>query len=122
MGKNLLQGWRFMLAAFLPKLMATFSISMWGTKSVKFFVKLANQEIEKQSKMSNPPQDILGIMLHARNNQLDGENMSGIEITDKMIAETIMQFFLDGFSTVSLFIRYAGYFLACNPETQERAF
>ena len=58
-------------------------------------------------------QDFLDIMLQARKKKGNGD-----EMTDDMIARTSMQFFLDGYDTVSAQLAMALYFLALNPDAQ----
>ena len=42
-------------------------------------------------------------------------------MSDEVIAKTIMQFFLDGYDTVASLICIALYFLAVNPDVQDKA-
>ena len=70
--------------------------------------------------MSNPPQDILGILLRTRDNKLEGEDSSDVVMSDDYIAETCMQFFMDGHSTVANVVKMCCYFLAFNQEIQDR--
>ena len=105
----------------MPELAAKLGVSILNPKSVAFFKKLTKQTILERAQQANPPHDILGIMLNSREKELDGEELSGHTITDDHIAETCMQFFLDGHITVALVMKMCCYFLSHNPEVQERA-
>ena len=119
MGKGLLEEWRFMLAILAPWLMGKLNISFWGTKSVNFFVKLTKQVMQERSKMTNPPNDILGIMLADRDEKKKQGQVA--TMTDDMIAQTGMQFFLDGYHTVNSVLKFCFFFLAINQDVQEKA-
>ena len=78
--------------------------------------------IKERARMANPPHDILGIILKARSDQLEGEKVADKDVlSDRVVGETCMQFFLDGHLTVQEAIALVCYFLAMNPEVQERA-
>lgn len=71
--------------------------------------------------MASPPEDILGILLKTRGKLGDDDEAGAHLISDNLIAQTIMQFFMDGYGAVAQFIQFAFYFLACNPEVQSSA-
>jgi cytochrome P450 len=56
--------------------------------------------------------DVIGLLMKIRD---EGG------VTDTVIAKTIMQFFMDGFDTVAGYISMMIYFLAMNPEVQDKA-
>ena len=119
MGKGLMEDWRFIMSNMAPSLMALLNISVFGKKSYNFFVKLTEKLIKDRSTMANPPNDILGIMLQGREERRkEGKTET---MTDSMIANSGMQFFLDGYHTVNSTLQHCFYFLAVNPDVQDKA-
>ena len=41
--------------------------------------------------------------------------------SDKLVAQTVMQFFMDGHTTTTSFLKFAFYFLSLNPDVQDIA-
>ena len=46
---------------------------------------------------------------------------SSLVMSDELMAQTVMQFFMDGHTTVAALVKFTFYFLALNPEVQDAA-
>jgi hypothetical protein len=117
-----------LLCQNLPSLAKFFNISFMNKKTVAYFLGLVKAVIKQRE--DNPKakfNDVISIMLKVRDGQIksqaddfngDGEAPQKVEMTDKIIALTLNQFFLDGYSTVSNLIADSLCFLALYPEVQ----
>ena len=63
--------------------------------------------------------DVLDLMLRVRDEQRE-RDPNAVTMTDHFIARTCMQFFLDGYDTVTTQLAMSFYFLALNREAQVR--
>jgi cytochrome P450 len=131
-GKAIISPWRFAVSALFPQIAALTGVSVFNFNALSFFGKLAREMIRQRDAMTNPPNDVLGLMMKVRDSKTsdlaDASDAAGSKraagnlMTNHVIERTLMQFFMDGFDSVAAVASATVYFVAANPEIQERAF
>ena len=129
--EGMIEAWRFIFTSMFPKLAYWFNIPIYKGDSMHYIVNFSKNIMRQREGMANPPQDVLGLMMKVRDNELKANEKDtevyGLKaatknlMTDDMIASTLMQFFLDGNDTVEAALGMTWYFLATHPEVQEKA-
>nr|APH81385.1 cytochrome P450 CYP3024A3 [Tigriopus kingsejongensis] len=135
-GDNFFEVWRFALSSMLPQVSKIFNISVFNPKSVEYFLKLTAGVLNGRDKSRIQANDVLGLMMKIRDQNLTAEEagqehseddyatkkaMASQLMTNDMINRTLMQFFMDGYDTVSAVTTMSLYYLATNPEVQDKA-
>lgn len=128
-GDGFFETWRFFLTMSIPRVAKLFSISIFKPQSVNFFLNMTEKILQGRNGSTSYPNDVLGLMMKIRDQKLDPDNddskgqkqaLAAKFMTDTMINRTLMQFFLDGYDTVSALLSMVFYFVAIDPEVQDR--
>ena len=124
---------RFMLANIFPSLCKLLNIGIMKQEVTDFFCNISLQVLKERKLKGAANQkhnDVLDMMIRIQNDTLKTEedaNEYGLkdakkcDLNDVMISKTMMQFFVDGYDSVSGALVLSLYFLACNPDVQNKA-
>lgn len=119
--------WRFLLLNIAPGLMTTFGIQVFDPTATNYLDKLLRQLL-KEHKDKKIFDDLMGVLVKvkldvdAKKTTLSTTGEDYIPLTDEMILSSCMQFFFDGVVTMATMINTAVYYLAQNPDMQEKAY
>nr|AIL94146.1 cytochrome P450 CYP3024A3 [Tigriopus japonicus] len=128
-GDGFFESWRFMVASVLPSAAKHLNIAVFNPKSSGFFLRLAHQVLSGRDGANSYPSDVLGLMMKIRDGKLIPEvdddkgskqAMAAKCMDNDMICRTLMQFFMDGYDTVSAMTTMCFFFVAHHPEVQDR--
>lgn len=126
---NIFQTWTFALAMFAPWFLKLFSIPLVEPKSYDFLINTSLDIIKARDGKNINREDVLGRMIKIRNNEIQdndsaeslGEVKKTFTLTNDLISKTMVQFFSDGFDSVTTLLSFSLYLLALNPKAQEQA-
>lgn len=139
--------YRFVLYLLFPRLMRFFRIPVFPPGGVKFFTKTTLQIIEERKRTGQTRNDFLQLLMDTAKEQSETEKNAGQETTDDILSnyegetndqvfknfqpskknlsfdELVAQcviFFLAGFETTASTLSFVTYYLALNPEIQDK--
>ncbi|TRY76240.1 hypothetical protein TCAL_09228 [Tigriopus californicus] len=128
-GDGFFESWRFAFASLIPSVAKNLNFAMFNPKSTGFFLKLAHSVLSGRDGTNAYPPDVLGLMMKIRDGKLIPEDddekgskqtMAAKCMDNDMICRTLMQFFMDGYDTVSAMTTMCFYYVAHHPEVQDR--
>ena len=113
--------WRFLLLNFFPEFMTLFGIQVFYPKAANYLDRLLRQLLDSHAK-AKKYDDMLGVHLRVKEEGEKRVSDENLPLTSEMIISSCMQFFIDGVATIETMLAVAVFFLAQNPDIQEKAF
>lgn len=120
-----LLNWKFLAIVIFPKiavpLFKRFDVNLFPKDSFEFFKKVIHDALTERetSQDSEKYHDFLASMVAARR---EAENQGAKGLTEDEVMAQSLTFFLAGFETTANAMQFLAYFLAWNPDCQEKAY
>ena len=129
---DMFETWRIILVTLFPTLTKWLKFPFVKISTMVYIQEFSKNIMKQREGMANPPNDVTQLMMRVRDNELKAQEEEiaqyGIDtshitnyMTTDMIARTLTQFFLDGYDMVQNAISNTLYFIAINPDVQDKA-